>query len=125
MAEAESNKRRHGTKDSGEALALAQAATYVFLVKSYDDDDRPKDLLWSTENKTAHTTFAGALAAAKDIFEEKRECYPSADGADSDEATKLAAAVEYNGNSYDGEAMDFSHLVSSFSIVIYRMKLVD
>lgn len=123
MAEAESTKRRRGTKASGKALA--QATTYVFLVKSYDDEDRPKDLLWSPENKTAHTTFAGAVAAAKDIFEEKRECYPSGDGADSDEATKLAAAVEFHGNSYDGEAMDFSQLVSGFSIVIYRMKLVD
>ena len=122
MAEAESKKRRRGTKASGKVLT--HAATYAFLVKSYDDEDRPKDLLWSAENKTAHTTFAGALATAQAIFAEKRECYPSEEK-DSDEATKLAATVEYDGNSYDGEAMDFSHLVSSFSIVIYRMKLVD
>ena len=104
--------------------------SYVYVVKSYDDDERPKDLLWSRDFETAHSTFAGAVASAKKMFAVKKAEYSDSESEDSDSereaASRLAATIDYKGDNYGGESMNFSDILDNgYSIVIYRMALVE
>lgn len=59
------------------------------------------------------------------MYADKAADYESAD-ATTGSGSKLAATIDYKGNTYDGEAMNFSDILDNgYSIVIYRMALVE